>query len=74
MNEDKLKLRAKNMRNEYMQENNQEELILSMDDLKASPNAGHVIVQASLDTAIDCKEADREAIIAILSIRTGIIN
>ena len=46
----------------------------SMDDLKASPNAGHVIVQASLDTAIDCKEADREAIIAILSIRTGIIN
>ena len=74
MNEDKLKLRAKNMRNEYMQENNQEELILSMDDLKASPNAGHVIVQASLDTAIDCKEADREAIVAILSIRTGIIN
>ena len=68
MNEDKLKLRAKNMRNEYMQENNQEELILSMDDLKATPNAGHVIVQASLDTAIDCKEAEREAIIAILSI------
>lgn len=68
LSDEKLKIRAKNMMTEYMQEENEKELILSMDDLKFTPNAGKVIVQASVDMAIDCKEAEREAIISVISI------
>mmetsp|Transcript_23891 Transcript_23891/g.35422 ORF Transcript_23891/g.35422 Transcript_23891/m.35422 type:complete len:313 (+) Transcript_23891:740-1678(+) len=68
VSDEKLKLRAKNMMSEYMQEENEKELILSMDDFKFTPNAGQVIVQASVDMAIDCKEAEREAIISVISI------
>jgi translation initiation factor 4G len=68
MSEDKLKLRAKNMSSEFMEHKNKDELLLSMDDLKATPNAGKVIVQTSVDKALDCKDAEREAIISVLSI------
>jgi len=67
MSEEKLKLRAKTMRAEFMESNNKEELLLSMEDLKATPDAGRVIVQASVDAAIDCKDAERAAIITVLS-------
>jgi MIF4G domain. len=68
LSKDKLQLRAKNMRLEFMQEKNEEELLRSMDDLNSTPNAGEVIVQTLTDAITECKIEEREAIISILSI------
>ena len=68
MNEEKLKLRAKTMRTEYMEDPNEKELLLSMDETKGSPDAERIIVQTSLDAAVDCKDEERAAISQILSI------
>jgi translation initiation factor 4G len=68
LSKEKLQLRAKNMRLEFMQDKNEEELLRSMDDLKATPNAGEVIVQTYIDAITECKIEEREAIICILSI------
>lgn len=56
------------MRTEFLQEANEKELILSMDDLKSTPDAGRAIVQASVDAALECKDPEREAIISVISI------
>ena len=68
MSKEKLENRSKNMVAEFMQESNKEELLLSMDECLGTPDAGRTIVQASVDRAIDCKDAEREAIISVLSI------
>lgn len=70
LSEDKLKTRAKTMRNEFMEEGNEEDLIFTMDEtLQTNPDdAGRIIVQASIDAIIDCKDAEREAIFSIISI------
>jgi len=66
--EEKLKLRAKNMRMEFMQDPNEKELIMSMDEVLGSPDAGKIIVQANIEYAIDCKDSERKAIIEIITI------
>jgi translation initiation factor 4G len=39
-----------------------------MDEVLGSPNAGKIIVQTNVDYAIDCKAAERAAIIEIIAI------
>jgi hypothetical protein len=68
MSEEKLKLRAKTLRTEYMEDPNEKELLLSMDETKGSPDAERIIVQTSLDAAVDCKDEERAAITQVLSI------
>lgn len=67
---EKLESRAKNMRDEYMNEGRDEkELLLTMDEnLGGNPNAGQIIVQLYADLSMDCKEPEREAMIEILAI------
>ena len=45
-----------------------DELLLSMDELAGTPDAGFTLVQSSADDMMECKEADRKAIIQIISI------
>ena len=66
--EDKLKLRANNMRQEWMQDKNEKELLLSMDEVLASPNAGKVIVQTNIDYAADCKASELKSVIDMIVI------
>jgi len=68
LSEEKLKLRAVNMRKEFMQDSNKENLLLSMDETSNTPDAGKTIVQVNIDSAIDCKEEERIAIISMISL------
>lgn len=67
---DKIESRAKNMRDEFMNEGRDEkELLLTMDEnLGGNADAGKIIVQLYADLAMDCKEPEREAMIEILVI------
>jgi len=66
---DKVKLRAKSMLAEFMESKGDEEnLLMSMDDLKNTPGAGETVVQALLDKAMDSKDAECKAIISLISI------
>lgn len=67
---DKIETRAKNMRDEFMNEGRDEkELLLTMDEnLAGNPDAGSIIVQLYADKAMDCKAPEREAMIDILVI------
>lgn len=64
--EEKLKLRANNMRQEWIQDPNKDELLLSIDEVLASPDASKIIVQTNLDYAADCKESELKSIITMI--------
>jgi len=68
LSEDKLKQKAKTLRTEYMEDPNEEDVLLTFDECKGTPKAGHVIVQVSVDAALECKDKERAAIISIISI------
>lgn len=67
---DKIETRAKNMRDEFMNEGRDEkELLLTMDEnLSGNPDAGSIIVQLYADQSMDCKAPVRKAMIDILTI------
>jgi translation initiation factor 4G len=56
------------MKAEFTADSNEEELLLTMDELASTPNAGQTLVQINTDAAMDCKDAEREVIIEMLSI------
>ncbi len=64
---DKLKNRVKNIRAEFIQSSDVKELLLSMNELRTSPDAGKIMAQDSLDTAIDSKDEEREKIFNMLT-------
>ena len=66
--EDKLKIRAKSMRQEWMEVKNEEELLLSMDEVLGSPDAGKIIVQSNVEYALEAKDLERMAINEIVTI------
>eukprot|EP00956_Cyclotella_meneghiniana_P032360 scaffold88581_cov22-Cyclotella_meneghiniana.AAC.1 len=66
--EDKLKIRAKSMRQEWMEVKNEEELLLSMDEVLGSPDAGKIIVQSNVEYALEAKDPERMAINDIVTI------
>ena len=69
LSEEKLKRRIKSMRSDFIGDGgNVDELLLSMDELSGTRDAGFTLVQASADDMMECKEADRKAIIQIISI------
>jgi MIF4G domain len=66
---EKLQRRIKSMRTDYMQDpNNIEELLLSMDELRETKNAGLTLVIKSGDALMDCKEEERKAISEVIRI------
>jgi len=67
LSEEKLKLKAKTMRAEFMEQPNEDDLFMTMDELKKHPGAARGIVQASVDAALDCKDKERAAIVTIIS-------
>lgn len=64
--EDKLKLRANNMRVEWSADPNKKELLMSIDEVLASPNASKIIVSVNIDYAADCKATELKSIITML--------
>jgi translation initiation factor 4G len=69
LSEDKLKRRVKSMRADFIGDGgNVDELLLSMDELSGTPDAGTILVQSSADSMMDCKDEEREAIVKIIFI------
>jgi len=64
--EEKLKLRANNMRQEWIADKLEKELLMSMEEVLGSPNAGKIIVQTNIDYAADCKVSELAAIISMI--------
>ncbi|EED88616.1 eukaryotic translation initiation factor, partial [Thalassiosira pseudonana CCMP1335] len=65
---EKLELRAKNMRNEFKEGHDEKELLMSMDEVLGSPDAGKTVVQVNVEYAIDCKAPERQALIEMIVI------
>lgn len=68
MSEDKLKLRATNMLKEWIQDSNESELMMSIDEVLATPNAGKMIVQTIIDYSADCKTSELKLIIDLIMV------
>jgi translation initiation factor 4G len=65
---DKLERRIKTIRMEYLEESsNVEELMVSVDELSGTPNAGMTLVSKNADRIFECKDAERDAISAMLT-------
>jgi translation initiation factor 4G len=64
-----LERRVKSIRGEYIQDpSNMAELMLSVDELSGTPGAGTKFVQMNSDRIVDCKDDERAAIYAMVSI------
>ena len=69
LSQDKLERRIKSMRSEYIQDpTNTSELLLSMDELGGTQDAGLTLVTKSADALLDCKESERKAISDVIRI------
>jgi hypothetical protein len=69
LSKDLLERRVDSMRSEFMQDpSNTAELLLSMDDLAGTQDAGSILVSRYADRSMDCKEGERQAIISILTL------
>ena len=66
--EDKLKNRAKSMRQEWMETKNEDDLLYSMDEVLNSPDAGKIIVGTNTEYAIKAKAPEHAAINEIIAI------
>lgn len=66
MSEEKLKLRANNMLKEWFQDANESELMMSIDEVLATPDAGKTIVQTIIDYSMDCKISELKLIIDLI--------
>eukprot|EP00980_Cylindrotheca_fusiformis_P021277 scaffold8194_cov118-Cylindrotheca_fusiformis.AAC.8 len=65
---EKLERRVRSIRGEYIQDpSNTTELMLSMDELSGTPDAGMMFVQLNSDRIIDCKDDERAAIYDMLT-------
>lgn len=68
LSKDKLERCLDRMKAEYMQDpSNTSELLLSMDELAGTPDAGFTLVSRYADRSMDCKENERKAIVSILT-------
>lgn len=64
---EQLTARAKSMRQEWLQDPNEKELLMSIDEVIASPDAGKTIVQVNIDyAAVDCKAPELKPIIDMI--------
>ena len=64
---DMLNIRAKSIRQEWLQDPNKEELLMSVEEVIASPDAGKTIVQNNIDyAAVDGKASEIKRIIDMI--------
>ncbi len=64
---DQLELRAKSMRTEWLQDPNEKELLMSINEVIASPDAGKIIFKVNIDYAVlDCKASELKPIIDMI--------
>ena len=69
LDKDKFERRVKSMRGEFVQDpKNTEELLLSMDEISGTPNAGQQFVSLNADRMMDCKDEERKAIFSMVAI------
>jgi len=69
LTKEKLELKVKNMKAEFMQDtNNIKELLLTMDELKSTPKLGETVVKLNADVVLDCKDQERTSIVKMLSV------
>ena len=66
LSEEKLKIRANNMRQEFMQSKDKKELEMSIEEVLSSPNASKIIVATNVDYAADCKADELKTVIEML--------
>ena len=66
LTEEKLKQRANNMRKEWFQDPNESELMLTADEVLATPGAGKTIVRTNIDYVADCKLSELQGIIDMI--------
>ncbi len=62
LSKEKLEARVKSIKNEFAESNDVNELLLSMEEIRSTPDSGRTLVQINLDSALDCKDSEREAI------------
>ena len=62
LTKEQLEKRVKGMKTEYVESKDVKELLLSMDELRTTPDAGKTLVQVNLDICVDCRDAERDAI------------
>jgi len=68
LDSEKLERRIKSMRNEFVADKNVEELMLSMDELSGTKDAGLILVQKNADRMFDCKENERKGIVEMIKV------
>lgn len=68
LSKEKLENRVKSIKNEFVGSKDVKELLMSLDELSSTPNSGKTLVQINLDTALDCKEDERNGIFSMFKI------
>ena len=68
VSEEKLKLRANNMRIEWIEDPNEKELIMSIDEVLSTPNAAKTIVQVNINYCADCKQSELGKIVEMICV------
>lgn len=66
LDDEKLIRRIKGIRTEFLANDDANELLLSMQELSATPNAVVKVITMSCDFIIDCKEEDRKKVLRML--------
>jgi len=67
LTKEKLESRVKSIKSEFVESRDVKELLLSMDELRTTPDAGRTLVQLNLDTSLDCKDSERDGIFTMLT-------
>ncbi|GAX12806.1 translation initiation factor 4G [Fistulifera solaris] len=69
LSEDELMRKIKSMRADFLTDGgNVDELIMSMDEISGTPDAGIVLVSKNADHMMECKDDERKAIYQMISI------
>lgn len=69
LSEDKLFLKIKNMRTEFLSDqSNTEDVFYTMKEMMGTPEYGRFVVEKNMDFAYECKDPEREGVIALLTL------
>lgn len=69
LSDEKLELKIKNMRTEFLtDQSNTEDVFYTMKEMMGTPNYGRFVVEKNMDFAFECKDPEREGVIALLTL------
>lgn len=69
LSRDKLENKIKNMRAEYLaNQNNTEDVFYTIKEMTGTPNYGRTVVEKNMDFAFECKDPEREGLIDLLTL------